>query len=65
MGHAGSWSSPGEGSALDKWRLLEEAGVIMVDHPAKFGNVMKRLLDKSQSGRITVSTDLLVEVCIE
>jgi succinyl-CoA synthetase alpha subunit len=49
MGHAGAWAAPGEGSALSKWKALETAGVTMVDHPAKFGNIMKNIL--SSSGR--------------
>jgi succinyl-CoA synthetase alpha subunit len=49
MGHAGAWAAPGEGSALTKWKALESAGVTMVDHPAKFGGVMKGML--SSSGR--------------
>jgi len=49
MGHAGAWAAPGEASAEMKWKALENAGVTMVDHPAKFGNVMKTIL--AQSGR--------------
>ena len=49
MGHAGAWAAPGEASAEMKWNALENAGVTMVDHPAKFGNVLKTIL--SQSGR--------------
>ena len=49
MGHAGAWAAPGEGNAKTKRKALEDAGVTMVDHPAKFGNVMSTLL--SQSGR--------------
>jgi succinyl-CoA synthetase alpha subunit len=44
MGHAGAWAAPGEGSSLDKWKALESAGVTMVDHPEKFGPVMKQLM---------------------
>lgn len=49
MGHAGAWAAPGEGSATTKYKALEDAGVTMVDHPAKFGNVVKEML--SSSGR--------------
>ncbi|KAF2494165.1 hypothetical protein BU16DRAFT_66637 [Lophium mytilinum] len=49
MGHAGAWTGIGEGNAESKYKALEKAGVTMVDHPAKFGNVMKGLL--SSSGR--------------
>ena len=47
MGHAGAWAAPGEGTALTKWKALEKAGVAMVDHPAKFGNVVKNMLSES------------------
>jgi succinyl-CoA synthetase alpha subunit len=47
MGHAGAWTGLGEGTAESKYKALENAGVTMVDHPAKFGNVMKDLLSKS------------------
>jgi succinyl-CoA synthetase alpha subunit len=49
MGHAGAWAAPGEGIASSKSKALEDAGVTMVDHPAKFGGVMKNIL--SLSGR--------------
>ncbi|KAF1964610.1 succinyl-CoA ligase subunit alpha [Bimuria novae-zelandiae CBS 107.79] len=47
MGHAGAWIGIGEGTAESKYRALESAGVTMVDHPAKFGTVMKDILAKS------------------
>ena len=49
MGHAGAWAAPGEGTAEDKHKALEAAGARMVDHPEKFGGVMKTLL--SQAGK--------------
>lgn len=49
MGHAGAWTGLGEGDSESKYRALESAGVTMVDHPAKFGGVMKNIL--AQSGR--------------
>ena len=56
MGHAGAWAAPGEGSALDKWKALEGAGAVMVDHPAKFGKVMKNLISGNSRGwKTTVS----------
>ena len=45
MGHAGAYAASGEGTAESKHRALEEAGVVMTNHPAKFGNTMKRLLN--------------------
>jgi hypothetical protein len=47
MGHAGAWTGIGEGTAEAKYKALEGAGVTMVDHPAKFGGVMKDILAKS------------------
>ncbi|KAF2198270.1 hypothetical protein GQ43DRAFT_483443 [Delitschia confertaspora ATCC 74209] len=49
MGHAGAWTGLGEGTSESKYRALENAGVTMVDHPAKFGSVMKDILAKSGS----------------
>ena len=49
MGHSGAWTGIGEGTSESKYKALEGAGVTMVDHPAKFGNVVKGLL--SSSGR--------------
>ena len=47
MGHAGAWTGIGEGTAETKYKALEGAGVTMVDHPAKFGDVMKDIFAKS------------------
>lgn len=47
MGHAGAWTGIAEGTAESKYKALESVGVTMVDHPAKFGGVMKDLLAKS------------------
>lgn len=44
MGHAGAWAGVGEPTAEEKYKILQDAGVTMVDHPEKFGNVMKGLL---------------------
>jgi succinyl-CoA synthetase alpha subunit len=54
MGHAGAWAGIGEVSAQDKWNLLESAGVVMVDHPAKFGQTMKKLIPSSSISRFQV-----------
>ena len=45
MGHAGAYAASGEGTAESKYRALEKAGVVMTNHPAKFGNIMKQLLN--------------------
>jgi succinyl-CoA synthetase alpha subunit len=47
MGHAGAFTVPGEPDALTKIRALEQVGVTMVNHPAKFGDTMKRLLGET------------------
>ncbi|KAJ5902135.1 hypothetical protein N7495_002663 [Penicillium taxi] len=44
MGHAGAWTAPGEPGAQEKYRALERAGAVMVNHPEKFGEGMKALL---------------------
>jgi succinyl-CoA synthetase alpha subunit len=49
MGHAGAFLVPGEPDVRAKIRALEEVGVTMVNHPAKFGDSMMGLL--GQSGR--------------
>ena len=49
MGHAGAWAARGEHSAKEKYKILQDAGATMVDHPENFGQTMKTLL--SQSGR--------------
>lgn len=48
MGHAGAWAARGEHNSFEKYDILQKAGATMVDHPEKFGGVMKTLL--SQAG---------------
>ena len=59
MGHAGAFVGPGEADAPQKIRALEDAGVVITDHPAKFGNQMRDLLRQPTSTK-TVSDDALV-----
>lgn len=47
MGHSGAWAAPGEATAEEKYRALQNAGATMVEHPERFGNVMKDLLRKT------------------
>lgn len=47
MGHAGAWAARGEHDSSQKYSILQEAGATMVDHPEKFGGVMKTLLEQS------------------
>lgn len=44
MGHAGAVCGDYSGSARAKINSLVEAGVVMTDHPAKFGQAMRSLL---------------------
>lgn len=47
MGHAGAWAARGEHTAAEKYKILQDAGATMVDHPENFGETMKGLLAKS------------------
>jgi succinyl-CoA synthetase alpha subunit len=56
MGHAGAWAAPGEPDAKFKYKALEDAGVVLVDHPEKLGTGMKQLLSKRpRSSQMPVS----------
>lgn len=55
MGHAGALVSAGEKNALSKVRALEDAGVVITNHPSKFGDGMKQLLGSSSPGAPSVS----------
>ena len=44
MGHAGAFVGAGEQNAISKVRALEDAGVVITNHPSKFGNGIKKLL---------------------
>lgn len=55
MGHAGALVSAGEKNALGKVQALEDAGVVIVNHPSKFGDGMKSLLNNSSIGASSVS----------
>ncbi|KAI1325276.1 succinyl-CoA synthetase-like protein [Xylariaceae sp. FL0255] len=45
MGHAGAFALPGEPSAQDKIQALKTAGAAIVNHPSRFGTVLKSLID--------------------
>ena len=50
MGHAGAVvRDEQQEAATRKLRRLEEAGVVLTDHPEKFGSTMKQLLSKNYS----------------
>ena len=54
MGHSGAFIGSGEGDAMSKIWALEDAGVVITDHPEKFGSVMKRLLAAHDRNRTLV-----------
>ena len=45
MGHAGAFTIPGEPDAKAKIQALQDAGVTMVNHPAKMGDALKHRLE--------------------
>ena len=47
MGHAGAWAARGEHTAGEKYKILQDAGATIVDHPENFGTTMKTLLGRS------------------
>ncbi|KAJ7086224.1 succinyl-CoA synthetase-like protein [Mycena epipterygia] len=51
MGHAGASVGWAENSADRKHRILQDAGVVMIDHPAQFGDAMKKELDALERKR--------------
>ena len=55
MGHAGAFVGAGENNARAKVRALEDAGVVITNHPSKFGEGMKRLLAGQQKRHMHTS----------
>ncbi|KAL4790202.1 succinyl-CoA synthetase-like protein [Aspergillus venezuelensis] len=53
MGHAGAWTAPGEPGPEEKYKALERAGAVMVNHPEKFGEGMKSLLSSRSMGSVS------------
>lgn len=55
MGHAGAFTAIGEPDARAKITALEDAGVTMVNHPAKIGDVLRKKLEARRAGLATSS----------
>ncbi|KAK1150141.1 hypothetical protein N8T08_000040 [Aspergillus melleus] len=55
MGHAGAWTAPGEPDASAKYKALESAGAVMVNHPEDFGQGMKTLFSNRARVQDTTS----------
>jgi succinyl-CoA synthetase alpha subunit len=49
MGHAGAIITGGKGTAIGKKRVLERAGIAVVDNPSEMGAVMAEML-KARNG---------------
>jgi succinyl-CoA synthetase alpha subunit len=47
MGHAGAIISGGEGTAAEKMKAMEEAGITVVKSPSELGEAMARVLGKA------------------
>jgi len=47
MGHAGAIISGGVGSAEEKMRALEEAGIMVVKSPAEVGRTMNNVVKRA------------------
>ncbi|KAI4870469.1 succinyl-CoA synthetase-like protein [Hypoxylon rubiginosum] len=56
MGHAGAFALPGEPSALDKIEALKGVGAAIVNHPSRFGPVLKSMLSGSTPTGAGVAT---------
>ena len=51
MGHAGAIISGGQGTAADKYRAMQAAGIHTVQSPADIGATIAKLIQKKQGGK--------------
>ena len=58
MGHAGAWAAPGEATAAEKIKVLENADIVVVPHPEQLGEGMKKLLADRSKGAPKASSGL-------
>jgi succinyl-CoA synthetase alpha subunit len=56
MGHAGAVIAGGKGTAADKYKALEQAGVRTVKSPAELGAAMAQLLARRAPARVSPQT---------
>ena len=67
MGHAGAVISGGKGTAADKFRALEAAGVRTVKSPAELGSAMNELLRKrrAKSAAVRAARPAVLEIPVK
>ncbi|MCC6170536.1 MAG: hypothetical protein IT481_00735, partial [Gammaproteobacteria bacterium] len=67
MGHAGAVISGGKGTAADKFRALEQAGVRTVKSPAELGTAMNELLRKrrARSAAVRAARPAVLEIPVK
>jgi succinyl-CoA synthetase alpha subunit len=54
MGHAGAIISGGHGTATEKMKAMQEAGIVVCENPAVIGQTVSKLLNKRKGKKRTV-----------